>query len=357
MRKISKLLLFGELAEQLQRFSNQISFLHKQNLLQKVFYYVAASLNLLYQKVQLCLVKIKMESGCIHMKKKLSLLLVPAIALTLTACGSSGGQASTTPSPSPSIPIVSPTFTKVENMEITLTWDTWDAAGSEIITVTRDGLYTGDVVDGIPNGQGAFSAVNDEGTSWVYTGAFKNGKFSGYGKTVWDEINKIEEGTYADGLFTPNTFELFNSLKWSSFIEYDFSKENIAFINENIDIFPATTDKSRELMLSSIYSDLTYSMMVKTLDGLEGQLYECMSSTALQVFQESLYGHTITSIIAYDDASNFYVILYDGALPDIYADMKISFVGLPISASGFENVSGGTTNAIVLLGSMVSTIA
>ena len=36
------------------------------------------------------------------MKKKLSLLLVPAIALTLTACGSSGGQASTSPTPSPS---------------------------------------------------------------------------------------------------------------------------------------------------------------------------------------------------------------------------------------------------------------
>lgn len=35
------------------------------------------------------------------MKKKLSMLLVPAIALTLTACGSSGGQASGTPAPSP----------------------------------------------------------------------------------------------------------------------------------------------------------------------------------------------------------------------------------------------------------------
>ena len=35
------------------------------------------------------------------MKKKLSLLLVPAIVLTLAACGSSGSQASDTPAPSP----------------------------------------------------------------------------------------------------------------------------------------------------------------------------------------------------------------------------------------------------------------
>ena len=288
------------------------------------------------------------------MKKKLSLLLVPAIALTLTACGSSGssdGQSAALESAkSSSAP------TQVENMEITLTWDTVDSMDGERTTITRNGLYTGEVTDGIPNGQGSFSSVNDEGDSWVYTGAFKDGKFNGYGKTVWDSTTQIQEGTYVDGVFTPNTFELFNSIKDSLFIQYDFSKENAEFINENLDIFPAISEEGKTLMSNSIRSDLTYPMMTKTLDGLAGQLYECTASTALQVSQEYLYGHTITSILAYDNDSNFYVILYDGVLPDVYDNTNISFVGLPISASGFDNVSGGTTNAIVLLGSMVNVI-
>lgn len=40
-----------------------------------------------------------------NMKKKLSLLLIPAMALSLTACGSSGAQTSSTPTPSPTTTI------------------------------------------------------------------------------------------------------------------------------------------------------------------------------------------------------------------------------------------------------------
>ena len=66
------------------------------------------------------------------MKKKLSLLLVPAIALTLTACGDSGNQLSNTPTPSPTNTIaITPTPTPDAIIEEIV----FDTTVDEIISV------------------------------------------------------------------------------------------------------------------------------------------------------------------------------------------------------------------------------
>lgn len=39
----------------------------------------------------------------------------------------------------------------------------------------QTGVYSGDMKDGIPDGQGKFTSKNDEGESWTYTGTFKAG--------------------------------------------------------------------------------------------------------------------------------------------------------------------------------------
>ena len=105
-----------------------------------------------------------------------------------------------------------------------------------------------------------------------------------------------------------------------------------------------------------VKSDLTYPMMTKTLDGLEGALYSYTPAHAIQVFQEDIYGHTITYILCGDENGNYYSIFYDGVLPDVYDGVYISFTGLPVSPSGFENVGGGTTNVMVIIASSVAVI-
>ncbi len=275
------------------------------------------------------------------MNRKVSLSAFLIISLlSLSSCGN--GSSSSTPK-----------ITNVENQSISITWDSWDGSAKEISTITRDGTYSGEMIDGIPNGLGSFSSTNSAGITWTYTGGFSDGKFNGYGKTVWEETGEIEEGTYINGVFTPNTYELFNTLSSRLFVPYSFSDKNASFIQDNLDIFPASTAESKEKALTFINADLSYPMMTKTLEGLEGQLYQCPEALATQVFQESLYGHAVTSLVAYDENHNYYVILYDGELPDLYDNTLISFVGLPISYSGYDNVSGGTTTVIVLIGSSV----
>ena len=64
----------------------------------------------------------------------------------------------------------------------------------------------------------------------------------------------------------------------------------------------------------------------------------------------------MTRIICQDPNYNYYYILYDGVLPDVYDGTPVSFVGLPVASSGYDNVGGGTTNVIVLIGSSVTVI-
>lgn len=66
----------------------------------------------------------------------------------------------------------------------------------------RTGTYSGDLVDGIPNGEGEFTTKNDAGEEWTYEGSFKNGHFEGEGKTTW-KSGQIEIGTYKDDIIVP----------------------------------------------------------------------------------------------------------------------------------------------------------
>ncbi|WP_435892015.1 hypothetical protein, partial [Klebsiella pneumoniae] len=51
----------------------------------------------------------------------------------------------------------------------------------------RTGIYSGDMKEGIPHGQGTFTSENEEGIKWTYEGEFKEGHFDGEGKTTWKD--------------------------------------------------------------------------------------------------------------------------------------------------------------------------
>ncbi len=92
----------------------------------------------------------------------------------------------------------------------------FSACGKEKITLdlaceAREGFYTGDMVDGVPNGQGKFVSKNAEGKQWTYEGEFKNGHFDGRGKTTWSG-GQEEIGLYKDDVLVPMRGEEIKSL-------------------------------------------------------------------------------------------------------------------------------------------------
>lgn len=64
---------------------------------------------------------------------------------------------------------------EVEQQEITLSLTMGD----------RTGVYTGTLVDGVPNGVGKFESENPDGTAWYYQGEFVDGHFCGQGALVF----------------------------------------------------------------------------------------------------------------------------------------------------------------------------
>lgn len=62
----------------------------------------------------------------------------------------------------------------------------------------KTGTYTGEAINGVPNGTGSFTSVNDDQLEWTYTGQWKDGAFDGEGSTVW------EDGWEERGLYVQN---------------------------------------------------------------------------------------------------------------------------------------------------------
>ncbi len=124
------------------------------------------------------------------MKKYVFVLCVFLLMLSVTGCLSSNKtdletpEASQTPPPMPSSDITSQT---VEDTELTLNF----AFGQ------RTGTYSGQMVNGVPEGTGIFRSLNSEEIEWTYEGAFKNGHFEGRGTTTWAD-SQSETGTYVN---------------------------------------------------------------------------------------------------------------------------------------------------------------
>lgn len=86
----------------------------------------------------------------------------------------------------------------------------------------REGLYTGEIVNGIPDGYGVFVTHNKKGIEWHYIGEWEKGTFNGNGAQYW------ENGEFTKGTFKDNSI-LNGAACWNSTLttmwlnEYDES--------------------------------------------------------------------------------------------------------------------------------------
>lgn len=66
--------------------------------------------------------------------------------------------------------------------------------------VTREGKYTGELLNGVPHGYGIFEATNPSSITWHYIGQWENGNMTGEGGQYWDS------GESRVGLYESNDF-------------------------------------------------------------------------------------------------------------------------------------------------------
>ena len=124
------------------------------------------------------------------MSKKIIALSIITL-LIMSGCSDSAMPAETDgayTSPSPTEEINNSSAQSVKDMEYILRASFGDRTGS----------YSGELLDGLPHGNGVFVCVNPEGIGWIYTGEFQGGHFNGDGITVWDTGSKREGRFYMD---------------------------------------------------------------------------------------------------------------------------------------------------------------
>ncbi len=79
----------------------------------------------------------------------------------------------------------------------------------------RTGLYTGDMVNGLPEGNGTFTTENSDSVAWTYTGQWVNGHFNGNGTTEWAD-GFTEGGEYNNDYLNGEGWE-----SWYGAIQYE----------------------------------------------------------------------------------------------------------------------------------------
>lgn len=99
---------------------------------------------------------------------------------------------------------------------------------------------------------------------------------------------------------------------------------------------------------------LEYRMLSKSIDNYGDKLMYIPEAYVISISETPIDDETtFTEMQLYDAEDHSYYVLSLMPFDDIFEDDVVSCYGLPLGETSFENISGGTTLAIVLAGSSV----
>lgn len=218
----------------------------------------------------------------------------------------------------------------------------------------RKGFYEGDVVDGIPCGNGKFSATNSEGVHYQYDGEWKSGLYNGQGRLIFDSDAYYDRiGTFTDADFTPTFIELFVSLGTRE-PKFDLSEKQIEmlnFFNDN-----DKGDQWEEGEFASFLSEHTYDSLknaqyVKNPSNYQEKLIFWKNSRIVQINEyDNLLGYDATSfrmILTNQDGTEVVYAYGIGETPEMFEGTNIHVWGYPLGASSYESDSKQTISCVV----------
>ena len=202
----------------------------------------------------------------------------------------------------------------------------------------RQGEYKGDTVDGEASGTGTFAAVNDEGVSYTYTGEWKNGIMNGYGVKKFDDPNyRTEKGNFENGNFAPTPLEYFSALGSPEYHLFRITDNASSFIEKYADVFVNNTIEGTDI---EIDNNFTYKSFAKNPAKHGDKLIKIHGLYVVQIIEESRWGYDLTFCIVEDSSYNVYSVYMLGCAEDIYKGSYITLTALPLDYFTYKGVSG-----------------
>ena len=216
--------------------------------------------------------------------------------------------------------------------------------------VDRAGSYEGDVTDGVPQGTGVFTATNDAGERYTYTGDWQNGTFEGLGTCTFDNPNyKVEDGHFSNGMYTPDMYELARYLgSGDTDLSYQVSKPAESFLKKHADLFPSEQAESLEAYLNR---ELDLKMIVKSPEKYGDEIVCFDNMQVVQIWENPLYQYdSFTTMLLVDKATykDYVYVYYPAELPDTYENDTVTLYGIPLNNSSYRTAAGGVNDCLIL---------
>jgi len=216
----------------------------------------------------------------------------------------------------------------------------------------RLGEYKGDVIDGVPCGQGTFTAKNDEGVAYTYKGGWANGVFEGIGHCEFlNDDYWIHDGNFSKGEFRPSIADFFVSSGSAKNSRFSISDKEYDFIGSHASMF---TGRMQEIDDQFIDKGFKYEEFSKNSSAFELSIIKVNGLRVIQVFEYDVYGYKYVFVLAEDSRYRPYYINMIGSAPNIVEGSRIQFVGMPVDYFTYKSVSGTDIWAIACVGISVT---
>lgn len=217
----------------------------------------------------------------------------------------------------------------------------------ELSVGKRTGKYTGDVENGIANGNGKFESQNSSGIEWYYEGNWKNGKMNGQGKAVFKNgEGGVQEGTYTDNEFTPTLVERIQEFgtRGSDRCQYVLSDSEKDFIMNNASILMG---KDLSGLSDKIDKSFSVEQFKKNPNSFSPAFVAVENTSIVQISEYEESGDTITFCIA--DTEDYETTLYlymIGSSKDAVENSTADICFLPLDYTTYKNASDSEVWAI-----------
>lgn len=218
--------------------------------------------------------------------------------------------------------------------------------------VNREGEYKGDVVDGLPNGQGTFSAINGENVSYKYNGEWVDGLYEGKGHLKYDADDYVTcDGNFKRGDFAPSVADFYKASSTIKTSEFSISSKEYDFISSHESFF---TGQLQEVDEEFINKNFKYEEFSKNPNAFELDLIKVSGLSVIQVFENEAFGYNSVYILASDSKYRVYSIDMIGTASNIVEGSRIQIIALPVDYYTYKSVSGSDIWAIACIGIAVT---
>ena len=201
--------------------------------------------------------------------------------------------------------------------------------------------YKGETLNGIPSGTGYAIAVNSEGIKFFYNGSWADGIFNGFGETVYD-TNPV---SHQKGNYVNGDFTPTYSQLIDTLISlnngYFMTDEQIAYITDNEDLFCTRPKSIPKKKLANSFDSAKFIKSNKT----ENKLVK-VGGTVAQITSFDLFGYKMEEMIYLGNKGTIYYGYLYGET-DLVAESKTTLYIFPISHFKYQTVENVYKEAIL----------